>query len=233
MITNKQKSFILSFIIFFLYALIFFQNIAIAIILSMIISLKSKDIFANLFERRSLRYRSLMFRDFLDIINSSIISGYNFQVALAKTNLDIKGLYNDEDLICRCTDQLLNDIESGLYIDQALEKFSNRLDLEEAKIFSQTLFLSINSGMDTQKIIENSKDSITDQINTQLEIDSAIDSSKRELIIMIILPLVILTLLTLTNLSRPSFGEYIIRFIVFIIIIFSFYIGNKIVDLEV
>lgn len=174
-----------------------------------------------------------MFRDFLDIINSSIISGDNFQIALAKTNSDIRGLYNEDELICVSTNKLVNDIESGMYLDQALENFSNSFNLEEVRIFSQTLSLGINSGMNTQRIIEYSKDAISDQINTQLEIDSAIDSSKRELIIMILLPLVILSLLTLTNLSKPSLGEYIVKFIVFFIIIISFYLGNKIVDLEV
>lgn len=96
-----------------------------------------------------------------------------------------------------------------------------------------TLAISIEKGIELNRVIGNSKEEINTKISTELEIDILIQNSKREFIIMIILPIIVLFTLNSTLDTSLTFSDYLIRSFGFLIILFSFYIGHKIVNLEI
>lgn len=232
---NKTSinSFFISFVLFSFYAQIFFQNVLISIILGVLISIKFKRIFYDLIIKKQNRNNIIMFRDFLDIFNTSIMSGNNFYESMVATKDEITVLYDRNSKIAKAITELVENLDNGIIQNDALLIFGDSLGFDEARIFAQTMQMGLDSGMEIREVISITKDQLTDQINMELDIRTNLDSSKREFLIMMILPLIIITLLNLTNIRELNFMDYIIRMVVFGFIVFSFYLGELIVNLEV
>lgn len=230
--TKQAKSFLISFVVFFLYAYIFFRHILISIALASLISFYFYRFFLAIFNRKILKKNRLMLRDFLDILSTGISSGQNFYEALLDSSEELKRYYPKDSLIIEVVEKMIDDLNHGLSEKNALRSFANLLQLEEAFVFSQTLEIAILSGMDLKEMIQETKLAINDQINVELAIASHTDNSKREFIIMMLLPLFILLLLNSSMAKTLTLIDYIVRFFCFSIILFSFYLAHKIINLE-
>ncbi len=229
---NLIISFILSFLIFFLYSFVFFGNVLISLCLSLALSFKFKTLFLDYFEKKDQYKKRAMLRDFLDILNSSISSGKNFFESLKDSREELNSFYGTQELIYKELNTLILNIENGHRMNYALECFRDALKLEEADVFVDSLIIGLASGMDINELIENSKFAINEQINVENEIANSLNNSKRELIIMMVLPIIILFMLKRTDLRALTIIDYIVRTIVFAVIIIAIYIGEKIVKLE-
>ncbi len=226
-------SYFISFIIFFLYSYSFFRSPIISTIISSILSLKFKDLFLDFFEKKDLIQKREMFKNFLDVLNSSISSGKNFYQSILDCEQEIKSYYGKNELITREISKMISNIDNGYSVEEALELFKKELDFEEADTFVDSLKLAMSTGVDIKEIILNSKLHLNDQIEVENEISISLNKSKREFIIMIILPILILFLLYRTNFKNLTLVDYIVRAIVFVVITFSIHIGQKIVNLEI
>lgn len=232
---NKKLiiSYVASFTIFFIYSLIFFKNIFISIFLSTIISFKAYSIIFQVLSRNDLRTKRLMFREFLDIFNTNIIVGNNFYNSLKNTSIEIKNIFHDSIFIVKYLDDLILDIDNGNSIIDSMIKFKEKCKLDEVDIFVESIIIAVKSGLDISKITDISKNMLTENISLELEISTLVNNSKREFIIMTVLPLIILFLINSSTNQSLNFTDYIVRIPVFVLFLFSFYIGDKIVNLEV
>lgn len=231
--TNNTKAYLLSLIIFILYSYTFFRNIPVSLAISALVSIKFKKIFFDYLESSRLNFQQRIFRDFLDLLNSSILSGQNFYQALAGSVDELEEYYNSKADLVAGLRSIKNDLDNGKGERLALKGFKDRCQIKEGKIFADTLIIALGSGMDLAKIVSASKDSINSQMDIEMEISHSLNNGKRELIIMIVLPLFILFLLTKTEITSLSMVDYIIRSVVFVMILFSIYFGEKIVNLEI
>lgn len=230
---NTTISYFISFIIFFIYSLTFFKNIFLAVLLSLIISLKAYLIVFQILMKNNLRTKRLMFREFLDIFNTNIIAGNNFYNSLKNTSIEIKNIFYEKIFIVKYLDNLILDIDNGNNIIDSLLNFKEKCDLEEVDIFVESIIIAVKSGLDISKMTDVSKDMLTENISLELEIATLVNNAKREFLIMTILPVIILFLVNFSNTQVLNFTDYIVRVPVFIIFLFSFYIGYKIVNLEI
>lgn len=230
---NTTISYFISFIIFFIYSLTFFKNIFLAVLLSLIISLKAYLIVFQILMKNNLRTKRLMFREFLDIFNTNIIAGNNFYNSLKNTSIEIKNIFYEKIFIVKYLDNLILDIDNGNNIIDSLLNFKEKCDLEEVDIFVESIIIAVKSGLDISKMTDVSKDMLTENISLELEIATLVNNAKREFLIMTILPVIILFLVNFSNTQVLNFTDYMVRVPVFIIFLFSFYIGYKIVNLEI
>lgn len=226
-------SFLISYIIFFVYSFIFFNSIFISIFLSFFLSLIFKNLIFVLLDSREYKNKRILFREFLDIFNSNVISGENFYKSMKNTQKEMYAIFPEEELINKNIKRINLDIDNGKNITEALLNFKYNMQLEDVDIFVDTLIIAIKSGINLSDVTQLSKDMLSENISLDIEISTIIDNSKREFIIMMILPLIVLIMTTVTTQRNTEFIEYIIRIPIFIIFIFSFYLGNKIVNLEV
>lgn len=174
-----------------------------------------------------------MFRNFLDVLNASVASGSNFYQSIKDSTIEMSSFYSAKEFIVIELNNLLSNIDNGYTLENALELFRLKMDFEEASIFIDSLKIGLKSGMDIKEVIRNSKFSINEQIIVENEISLSLNNSKREFIIMIVLPIVILFLLNKTDARVLNFVDYIIRSVVFFMVILSIYMGEKIVKLEI
>lgn len=231
---NKQiLSYFISFFLVFLYTYIFFNSLVFSIIFSILVSIKFYKHIFEVFEKKNLRLKRIMFREFLDILNSNIISGENFYNSLKNTSKEIKNIFHDNTYLVKYLDDLVLDIENGKNISTALSDFKKRADLEEIDIFVDSIILSIQMGIDLSKIINNSKNMLSDNISLELELSTIVDNSKKEFLIMIFLPIFVLLLVNNSFIHGLRLSDYLIRVPVFISFVFAFFLGDKIVNLEV
>lgn len=226
-------SFLISYIIFFVYSFIFFNSIFISIFLSFFLSLIFKNLIFELLDSREYKNKRILFREFLDIFNSNVISGENFYKSMKNTQKEMYAIFPEEEFINKNIKRINLDIDNGKNITEALLNFKYNMQLEDVDIFVDTLSIAIKSGINLSDVTQLSKDMLSENISLDIEISTIIDNSKREFIIMMILPLIVLIMTTVTTQRNTEFIEYIIRIPIFIIFIFSFYLGNKIVNLEV
>lgn len=229
---NKRKSIFLTSIIMFIYLQIFFDKFFISLIIAPILSMKFSSIISNVFINNDKKEKRIIFREFLDIFNTNIIAGNNLLFSLKNTYSELKNLFSEEAYLVRSLQEALIDIDNGESIDSSLYKFRIKSNLEEVSIFIDSLIIALNSGIDISKISENSKESLSRNISLELEIDTIVNNSKKEFLIMIILPLIVLVLLNNNINAEITFADYIVRIPVFILLLFSFILGEKIVNLE-
>ncbi|MDO5027101.1 MAG: type II secretion system F family protein [Tissierellia bacterium] len=174
-----------------------------------------------------------MFKNFLDILNASVSSGKNFYQALLDCQEEIVSYYGRNDLITKELLRLISNIDNGISMENALVSFKEKLDFDEASIFVDSLVLAMSTGVDLRELILNSKHHLNEQIQVENDISLSLNNSKREFIIMIILPILILFLLQKTDLKSLTLVDYLIRSLVFFVINFAIFIGDKIVNLEI
>lgn len=229
----KIKSYIISAIIIGLYSYVFFKNIFLSIILAFVLSNQINMIFYNILIKKEEMKIKIYFREFLDILNASILSGNNLYKSIQYSVEEMKKISNSNEYFNKSLKNLLFEIDNGSTISKSLDNFKNRNNLEEISILIDTLIISIKSGIDIGEVINNSKENISRNISIGLEIDTIIENSKRELIIMIILPIFILIAMEYSIQSHIGIFEYIIRIPIFSVIFFAFKLGYKIVNLEV
>lgn len=230
---NLIISYSISFIIFFLYSYSFFRIITISIIISGFLSIKFKGLFLDFINKKELVKKREMLKNFLDILNASVISGRNFYQSLCDCKKDLEAFFGSKELIKKEVNTLILNIDNGFKMDDALDIFKNNLDFDEASIFVDSLKIGLKSGMDIKEIVANSKLAINEQILVENEISMSLNNSRREFIIMIVLPIIILLLLSKTNMRALNIIDYIVRSFVFLMVIFAIYLGEKIVRLEI
>ena len=230
---NKIKAFIISTTIIFIYLQVFFDKVLVSIIFAPIISIKFSIIILNLFQNKEIKQKRIMFREFLDIFNTNIVAGNNLLVSLRNTHLELKSLFNEANYIVQYLKDMLIDIENGKSIENSLKIFEKKSEITEVSIFVDSLIIAVNSGIDISKISNISKDALTQNIALELEIDTIVSNSKKEFIIMTMLPLVILILLNNSINEQMTFADYIVRIPVFMVLLFSFLLGEKIVNMEI
>lgn len=233
----KDKKIILSyfytFIVIFLYSYVFFNNILVSIIISTFVSLKFYEIIYEFLDKMDIKNRRLMFREFLDLFNTNIISGHNFYESIRKTSAEIKNIFDENRYLIKYLDELIFDIDNGNSLRYSLKDFKRKLDMEEADIFIDSILIGIETGINLSDITSISKNMLSENISLELEIDTIVDNSKREFLIMTVLPLIVLLMTNFTSSSEMSLVDYIIRIPIFAVFILAFYFGNKIVNLEV
>lgn len=228
----KIKSYIITFFVIYIYSYIFFNNIFVSIGLGLIISVRMSDIIYEYFTRNDLKNRRIYFREFLDILNSNIISGQNLYQSLKASSDELKIIFPDNSPIVVYVGNIVESIDNGQKIEEALRDFEYSMGLEEVSIFVDSLVLGIESGINISTITQNSKDMLTENIGLELELATIADNSKKEFLIMCILPLFVLILVNANNSIGMTRIDYLVRIPIFFLFIFSFYIGNKIVNRE-
>lgn len=228
----KVKSYVLSIFLIFLYTYLFFNSIIFSFILSLLLCIKVKDIFLDFFNQKDKKLRRIFFREFLDFLNTNIVSGNNIIYSLKNTAVEMENIISSNNIFILKIKEILLDIENGETIENSLIKLANFIDIEEAKIFADSMKIGMEAGMNIAEIINISKNTLIESITLELEMETIINNSKKEFIIMTVLPLIIMFMLQYFMNNKLSYIDYIVRFFVFIIFLFSFYIGKRIIDME-
>lgn len=180
----------------------------------------------------------IQFRDFLNVISSSLKAGYSLPIAIEKSEDDLRRLHE----VSR-TQPMIKEIQimksqmnSG--IEAVLENFNQRVPIEEVGLFVSSVLIVERKGGNVNEIVSNVSDIIVDKIEIKRNIETITSGKKFEANLLTILPVVISVVLYLSSptyydpLTDTIFGQ-ILLLISLVLIIINYFVSRRIVDIKV
>ena len=146
----------------------------------------------------------LEFKEWLFSINSSLTSGYALENAISESLLELETLFGKKSLIYVEVHIMVQKLKLNVPIDIILDNFATRSDLADIRNFSQVISLVKRSGGNMINVIKNASETIGEEISLKNQISTAVSSSRYELYIMAIFPLLIIKYIDFT---QPGFFE--------------------------
>ncbi len=181
---------------------------------------------------------NLEFKDSLLSISSALNAGYSIENAFEQAVIDLKLMYEDNSLIVLEFESMVNQIKMNITIEQILEYFAQRTDIEDISIFSAVFFTAKRTGGDLIKIIRNTGNTIGDKVEIKREINTMITSKRLESKIMSVIPFAIILYLRMFS---PGFLDplynnlagIILMTVLLIVYIIAYKITENIMNIEV
>ena len=186
-------------------------------------------------QKRELNYQ---FRDALTSMSVAVQAGYSAENAVRICVKDLERLYG------RGTDIL----EEFLYIESQLglsvpveELFldlAERSEVEDIENFATVFYTAKRTGGDMTRVLQKVAGMLSDKIDVKKEIEAALAAKKSEQMIMSLMPMGIICYLKLTSpgfisILYNNFLGICVMTVSLAVYAFSYWLGSKIVDIEV
>lgn len=223
----------------FLLGLLIFKALFLAILISSIglflpkgirssEALKSRDVFDT------------QFRDALGSIVGSLKASLSLNSAVIKCVQDLERIHSSQKYkpVYHEFVRVVNDLNVGLSIDDALRGLSSRCRNEDVTDFVDSVIIVRQKGGDLIAVMQNVSAMISDKIAIKREINRLTAGKRFEAKILTFLPVVMILILSIIS---PSYIEPLTQnvlgqiFVVlcFIMLIINYFISKKIVDIKI
>lgn len=183
---------------------------------------------------------SYYMRDFMISITNSLRSGASLQNAIERSVGDLKRLpvKKADNPLLEEIEKIVLDIHMGRSIDEALFAFRKRVNIEEADIFVNMTLKLRETGGDITEILTMVSGMISERIMFKRDIMTLTAGKRYEAGILTVVPIALLILLSITAPSyiapmfETSLGR-IMTLVGFLLILTNYYIGQRIVDINI
>lgn len=201
--------------VFFSIGYIFYQNLWIALLSSLVsfgfISFRGKQLLRK--RKMELNYQ---FKQGLFSLASSLSAGRSIENAFHESVNDLKLLYTDVNtLIILEFTRIHQKIRNGDNVEKALLQFSQRADLEDIRNFTDVFMICKRSGGNLVEVIRRTANVIGEKIEMEQEIALSVAQKKFESNILTFAPIVIVAVLAFSSpdYMEPLYQEVIGRII--------------------
>lgn len=235
---QARKYYIVACISLFLIVYLFYMNLVISFCMIFIaIPLKKKYIQFKIKQQKdSLRQQ---FRDLLYSLASSITAGRQMSEALIEANKNLNFIYDEKEPIMIELEYITKSIKESRSTDEMLLKdFAYRSGIEEIISFADIYSTCRSTGANVGEMISKAADILIDKMAIDREIKAITAQKKIEAKIISSMPIVILIFL---NIVSPgylhslyhTFLGHMIMTVALIIMVVSYYVMGKIVEVKV
>ncbi|MFN7251948.1 MAG: type II secretion system F family protein [Anaerobacillus sp.] len=225
---------------FFIIGYIFYKSLVVAIVFSLL-----GLFFPKLQKKRLLQNRkqelSNQFQQALFSVSSSLVAGRSIENAFLEVSKDLELLYPDPNTYIIKEFELINRrVANREPIESAIIDFSERAGVDDITNFTDVFVTCKRTGGDLVEVIRRTSNMISEKIEIQQEISVMVAQKKFESRILSIMPVLMIALLGYTA------GEYmeplydlrgivgpIVMTICLGIIVFSFWISQRIMNIKV
>lgn len=184
--------------------------------------------------RRMLR---MQFRDMLDGLNTSFGSGKNVPNAFDAVLEDMKIQYDEGAFIINELEVIQNGILNNVAIEEILNDLGQRSGIDDIKSFADVFEISYRKGGNMKEIIKNTHAILSDKMEINEDIETAVSASKMEQNLILIMPVAIVAMI---KFSSPDFaanftsGSGIVSTLIAIVLfIAAYFIGRKVLNIKV
>lgn len=216
---------------------LFYRSVLAVILLSPMLYFfymeKRKDL-----AKKQQQMLNLEFREGIQALSAALSAGFSVENSFREAYRDLEVLYGRDRLIVREFGFMIHQLEMNETVEKILEDFAARSGLDDVKSFAAVFSTAKRSGGDLVEIIKNTVNRMSDKIEVKREITTMLSEKQLEQRIMNWIPFLIILYV---GISSPGFldilyhnplGTIIMSVCLFIYGI-SFYMGKKIVDIEV
>lgn len=187
----------------FVYSLLFFDSLIPVFLSLTLLKLYFKLVRKKLVSKQ--KYRLLLqFKEWLFSLNASLNSGFALENAIKESLTELKSLFGEKSDIYMEVKLMCNKLLLHIPLEEILNNFAVRSDLEDVKIFSEIITLVKKNGGDMIGIIKNTSATISSEIDLKNKIAASVASTKYELYIMAAFPLIIIKYVDMT---QPGFFD--------------------------
>lgn len=144
----------------------------------------------------------LEFKEWLFSLNTSLTSGYALENAISESLVEIENLFGKKSYMFFEVSLMTAKLKLKIPLEEILQSFSDRSGLNDINTFSEVITLVKKNGGDMINVIKNASETIGEEISLKNQISTAVSSSKYELYIMAVFPLIIIKYVDFT---QPGF----------------------------
>lgn len=234
-IKDKMIGFTIGFLLGFLAIFMFFGIWIVSLVVGAVIGLKTIPIYKKKIIEKNKKKLLLQFRDLLDSLNNSMAAGNNITDSFTNAYEDMANQYGELSYIADETMMIITGLNNGLNIEELLENFAQRSHCEDIQDFCNTFNTCIRLGGNLKVVVNECRDTITQKIDIEMEIQTIIAGNKNQLNIIIVMPFVIIGLMSFMGFSEiMSFNitTVVTKIIALIVFVIAYLFGLKITKIE-
>lgn len=149
---------------------------------------------------------NLEFQDGLRGISAALYAGYSIENAITESKEELRVLYGKDSVLAAELEGIESKVALNQPIEQAMEEFAERTEVEDIRNFSEILRTARRSGGDLIGITREAADRIGSRIEINREIKTMISGKQMEAKIMNLVPLGIIFYFWICS---PGFLDYL------------------------
>lgn len=177
-----------SFIVLYL----FYQSV----ILCSLLSLIGVPVFLYYQKKRmaeKIRWQLMLeFKDAMESLVSALVAGYSMENAVSESYHDLQLMYGQETAMLWELREIQKRLTLGEALDKLLLDLGRRSGVEDIVTFAQIYTTARRSGGNLVKVMKRTADNISEKVEIQREIRTAIAGKKMEATCMMVIPLLII-----------------------------------------
>lgn len=180
----------------------------------------------------------MQFKEGIVSLAAALKAGYSIENALREAEKDVRLLLGDEAFITKEFQYMAGRMELNFSFEELLDDFADRSGIEDIKSFSAIFLTAKRRGGDFIGIVEHTVKNIGEKIEIKQEIETILSAKQLEQKIMSLIPL---GMIVYMQLSFPHFskllyknpGGIIVMTVCLMLYLFAFFMGKRIVGIEV
>ena len=189
------------------------------------------------YEEKLKRKHLLEFKNMINAMQASLEAGNSLERALISAGSDMQQLYGNKSLIVSEIKKIEKKLKLNIPLEKALYEMAERIDLSEIYDFVEIISTIKKSGGNAVRIIRNTVEKMTDEIELQAELEVMVAAKKFEQQIMVYMPSFIILFLRITNdgFLNPLYAGPLgiaIMSVILLINVGADYLGRRIVDIK-
>lgn len=178
------------------------------------------------------------FKNALNSLSVSLRAGYSIENGLIEAEKDMRKLNSDRSEIVQELTYMNRQIKMNRPVEELLTDLGTRSDVEDIKNFASVFATARQMGGNLAEIVQDTATQIGEKIEVEKTIETAIAAKKLEQLIMSLMPCGIILYMKLTS---PGFFDKMygtvagVTFMTICLVfyVFSFWLGRRIVRIEV
>ena len=189
------------------------------------------------YEEKLKRKHLLEFKNMINAMQASLEAGNSLERALISAGSDMQQLYGNKSLIVSEIKKIEKKLKLNIPLEKALYEMAERIDLSEIYDFVEIISTIKKSGGNAVRIIRNTVEKMTDEIELQAELEVMVAAKRFEQQIMVYMPSFIILFLRITNdgFLNPLYAGPLgiaIMSVILLINVGADYLGRRIVDIK-
>lgn len=208
----------------------------------MILAIPATVVFLKMRKRQLIRERkknlNYQFNDALNALSVAVQAGYSVENAVSACAGDLERIYPQDADIVKEFRYMEGQLKVSVPVEALFQSLGERSGIEDMENFAAVFYTAKRTGGDMTRIIQTSARMLGDKIDVKKEIETTLAAKKAEQMVMSLMPAGIIIYLKLTSpgflsvLYGNPFGIAAMT-VCLGIYGFSYWLGRKIVDIEV
>ena len=176
------------------------------------------------------------FRSFLETLAVSLSSGMNILDSLLSSYNDLKVEYTEDAYIVAEVKEMIDGMQNNVPIEYMMASLGERSSIEDVKNFGIVFELCYRAGGNMKEVVRRTSDIISEKIQIEAEIETALTSNKSQFSVMMVIPVVmVLMIRTMMTAFAKSFSTVpgvIAVSVAVAIFIGAYKLGTKLTDIK-